>query len=58
MTTNDLPDGARLMTRAEVDAVFRAGYGAGGDAVQKERRNRPFLLEDEALDQWKQQQSR
>lgn len=34
---------------AIAETAFRAGYGAGADSVQREKRNRPFLLEGEAL---------
>jgi hypothetical protein len=34
------------------EAEFRAGYGAGADAMQLERRGRPFLIEDEAVARW------
>lgn len=47
----------RLYTEAELkverETAFRAGYGAGADAMQLERRHRPFLIEDEAVAEWR-----
>ena len=38
-----------------LEAAFRAGYGAGGDAYANERRYKPFLIEDEAVTAWAKQ---
>lgn len=42
---------ADQVAKIQEDA-FRAGYGMGGEAYQQERRRRPFLIEDEALQAW------
>jgi len=51
---------AQVFTHEDLIAAkamaFREGYGAGADATQLEQRNRPFLIEDEAVEQWLQQQ--
>lgn len=39
----------QVTTKAD---AFRAGYGMGSDSVQLERRNRPFLVQGQALAEW------